>query len=180
MGAPWTRASDWWERSDARGSHSDEPIDSQQAVSGLSRELFSWGQSEFFQQAESCGIEFAGRIFPQGVEEFVILGRGVGEQRHTGPEFQIIGRTKDFRERTAVNAVYQLGALSKSGTENGVQQVGLGFVQRRNCEPVCSRAAAQTFDLGEDVPHPMGSLAAGAQFGAYVFVVFLLSFQEAL
>lgn len=133
-----------------------------------------------FQQGESFGIEFAGGMFLQGVEEFAILGRGLGEESHRGTKFQIIGRAEDFVQRSGVDEIHESRALSQPRTENRVLQVCVGFFERRNCEPLCGRATTQTFDLRKDVPHPVSSLASGAQFDARVFVVFLLRFQEAL
>jgi hypothetical protein len=133
----------------------------------------------FFQQSKSGGIEFASRIFPQGVKELAILGRRQGEQGHGRTELQIVRRAEDLVQRTSVNQVYEPGAFSKPRTEDWVQGIGPGFVERRNREPVRGGTAAQTFHLRKDVPHPVRSLASGAQFGACVFVV-LLSFNETL
>jgi hypothetical protein len=61
-----------------------------------------------------------------------------------------------------------------------VNEVGLGFLSRRNSVVVGETTVSQAAHLGKDEPHPMTLLAASVQFGENLLEDRLLSIQKPL
>mgnify|MGYP003137320894 CR=1 FL=1 len=56
-------------------------------------------------------------------------------------------------------------AFNKARAEGLVREIGAGFVKGAKRIALAHGAHAEPGDLGEDEPHPMGTLLAGAEFG---------------
>jgi hypothetical protein len=61
-----------------------------------------------------------------------------------------------------------------------VSEVGGGFVEAGDGEALGGGARAETLNLEEDEPHPVGALLAGKEFGPGGRVGGLLGFEEAV
>ncbi|HTV65379.1 MAG TPA: hypothetical protein VMD98_07235, partial [Bryocella sp.] len=114
------------------------------------------------------------------VEEELVAGCGVGEQRHRGAELHIVGAAEDLVQRSPLNVNCELSAESQPVTEDGVVQIGLGFRFRRDRIMLGDRATTETRDLREDEPHPVTLFAPAAQLRANLFEDWILSLDEAL
>lgn len=57
------------------------------------------------------GVEFAGEIFGEGVDEDLIIGRGFREECHGGAEFDGVDFAENVFSRTPLDSVYQLSAF---------------------------------------------------------------------
>src|ERR1022692_4131292 len=71
-----------------------------------------------------------------------------------------------FEERPEI-----LNALEPVRTLPVPPKNNLSFFQRSDAGVLAYFALAQTFDLGEDVPHPVAGFAPGAKFGEDFVVV---------
>jgi len=137
-----------------------------------------WGK-----KSEVSGQQFKGSYVGK-VE--VVAGEDAGEDRmawvqfgeegDTGAEFQVVGRAEDFTGGKAESAVYaqqRLTAFDETRAEDGMGEIGGGFVEILDRIELGGRATAKTFDLGKNEPHPVTLLAAGTQLtkGRLVYAI---------
>jgi len=73
-----------------------------------------------------------------------------------------------------------LGAFDQAGSQDGVGEVGGGFVEGLDGEALGNGAEAEALDLGEDEPDPVGGFALVAEFGEDFGVDGGLGVEEAL
>ena len=126
------------------------------------------------------------RIRPP-VEELVEAGlehglvrSHVGEQRHRGVEFAVVGTVEDVAGRLVAVGGDEARAFAQAWAEHGVGQVGGGFVGGTDRIGARHFAPAQPANLGEHEPHPVGTLFAGAQLGQDIGIHGILGPDEAV
>jgi hypothetical protein len=106
--------------------------------------------------------------------------RGAAEQRHAGPELQVIRGAQDVVDRFPLNRYHELRAFYKARTENGMAKIRPGLGERGDGIPTRHSADTEPRNLGKHEPHPMTGLAAAAQLGEHAFVNGVLPFDEPL
>ncbi len=109
-----------------------------------------------------------------------VLVRGGLEEGHARAQLlRVDGAEHDHRV-----GVGQVGegscALDEPGAEHRVGEVGAGLGEPGDGIPAGGLAVAETGDLGQDEPHPVAALAAGAQLGEGGGIRALLGPDEAL
>src|SRR6185312_10761758 len=65
------------------------------------------------------------------LDELGVVGRGGGEQRHRRTDLEVVGEAEDLVDGSAVDRIYQTGALTQPRAEHRVAQVRLRLCQRR-------------------------------------------------
>src|SRR6516162_3357776 len=112
------------------------------------------------QPLERQEVGLSPAVFLQSIHKQLIIGCGVGEQRHARSELQIVGRAKNLLYRPTFYEIHDLGALRQPRSQDGVSQICIGFLPGGNREFACQRAVTQPFYLRKDKPHPMARLSA--------------------
>src|SRR5262249_36174473 len=108
-------------------------------------------------------VVFTAEVFAQGIEEDLIVRRGVRKERHGRPEFEVIRVTEDLLDVAARDLIHQPRALAQPRTQNGMLQVGFSLGVRGDGEVSSRGAVAQSLDLRKHEPHPVGGLASGTK-----------------
>ena len=102
------------------------------------------------------------------------------EEGHGGPEFEIVGRAEDSVEGCVFDLVDEARTFAEARAQNGMLEIGTGFVERGDGEVARSGAEAEALDLWEDEPHPVRGFVAGAELVNDVIVNIVLSVEKTL
>ena len=125
-----------------------------------------------------------GVLTPLAVEELV---EDIREARHVADavkqgharfEFEVIGRPEHVPSGFVTMLEKKLGAFQKPRAEDRMREVVRGFLDGVQCVPLGHWASAETMDLREDEPHPVGCLSARFQFRQDAVIDGLLSQNE--
>lgn len=108
------------------------------------------------------------------------LGRDGREERRAGSELEVIGGAEDLSSGAPLHAKDGLRALQESRAQDRVTEVGARFIDALDGVHPRNAAVTEPFDLGENVPHPVGALPPGADLGDRGLVVLGLSHDEAI
>lgn len=116
------------------------------------------------------------------VEHFLEYRIGIGrgaEQRHGGLQLEVVGAAQDFNGRFSLDMEQGLRNFYKMLPQYRMGEVVFGFLQVFDPIEGCHVAFSQAFELGKDIPHPVGGLFSGPYFRKGFQVVLVLGFQEA-
>lgn len=125
-------------------------------------------------------VEGAGKVFLQGLEKNGVVCGCVGEERHRGVEFEMVGIAEDVINGTVPDIQDELGAFAETWAEERMIEIGDGLFARRNRIVLRGFAGTEATNLRKDEPHPMGALSAGAQLSADLFKNGILGFEKTL
>jgi hypothetical protein len=123
-----------------------------------------WLQGPLAEEFEGEGIGLAGEVLLQGLVEDGCALVGAGKKGEAGAELEVVRGAEDLIDGFLLDLEDEEGALFEARTEDGVLQVGLGFIERTDSVEERVRALAEAFDLGEDEPDPVAAFLAGAEF----------------
>lgn len=82
---------------------------------------------------ERAWIRPASEVLPDHLAEFGRSSVDEGEERHRRAQFQVIGRPHDLGCGTSLEGEQGATALQQSRAEDGVVEVGSGFVETPDC-----------------------------------------------
>src|SRR4051795_248334 len=99
----------------------------------------------------------------RGQERGVVRG-SAGKQGHGGMKFHVIRRPENLRDRALRRLIHQVRALAQPGSQQRMLDISSRLREPGDAVLMSHGAAAQAPQLGKNEPHPMRSLAAGAQF----------------
>ena len=122
----------------------------------------------------------AGEEGLRGFDEELVVGSGVGEEGHGGVELEVVGGAEDLADGEGPGEEDELRAFAEARAEDGMGEVGGGFVERGDGVGAGGGAGAEAVELREDEPDPVGGLAVVAEFGEDFFVDGGLGGEEAL
>ena len=119
-------------------------------------------------------------VLLQAMVKNVGIRRDLCKQGHRRAKLHVVRILENIFDGAAVNGAYKARTFFQPRPENGMLQICLGFITGRNGKLFRHRAPAQTPDLGENKPYPVGELYFVSQFPAYILEDRLLRIQEAL
>jgi hypothetical protein len=102
------------------------------------------------------------------------------EKGDGGAEFEVVREAEDLLDGAAWDLVDERGAFAQTRAEDGLGEVGAGFVERANGKVLCRWAVAEAAKLRKDEPHPVRRFAAGAEFSEDAAVDIGLGVEKAL
>jgi hypothetical protein len=102
----------------------------------------------------------------EGIAALAVCLR-VGEERHGGAEFQIVGVAEDLLQRASGERIHQLRALAQARPEQWMRQIGTRLTERADRVRARGGAVAQALELRKDEPHPVAAFLTGRELLAH-------------
>jgi hypothetical protein len=113
------------------------------------------GSLIFGEEVEGEVVVAAGEEGLYGFDEELVGGGGVGEEGHGGVELEVVGGAEDLADGDVSGEEDESGAFVEARAENGVGEVGRGFVERGDGVRAGSGARTEAVELREDEPDPV-------------------------
>src|SRR5487761_127429 len=126
------------------------------------------------------GVLLSAEVLVQRLEEDLIVGRRMREERHARAEFEIVRGAEDLLDAAPCDRSDQLCALAQAWAQDGVAKISFGLGMRRECEALGHRTPAEPLDLRKHEPHPVARLVAGAELRQHPLDDGLLRLNEAV
>lgn len=89
----------------------------------------------------------------------------------TGTVFHGVDMAEDFFSGFVFNTIYNADEFFKASAENGIAKIFSSFANVLDCIFHGQFTMAETFNLWENVPHPVGFFMAIFKFGFCSFVL---------
>jgi len=136
------------------------------------------GVVEGAQEAKRLVVRHAPVVLPEETLEHRARRRDAREEGRARAQFQVVGKTEDFRRGPALNSDRRRGALQQPRSEDRVVEIGPGLLNALDRVMLRRRTDRQPIDLRENVPHPMCALSSAPDFRESLVVVVRLRLQK--
>jgi hypothetical protein len=137
----------------------------------------SLAQWSVTQSAQGKRIVFFSKLSQCFVENTVIAGSD-GEESHGRHKLHVVGVSKNL-VKTQTNCLEnRVGALGQPPPKNGVAEVSLSLIERRNGVLLRHEARPEALNLRKNEPHPMGSFVSAPKLRKNAIIDRVLCLDE--